>query len=419
VLSEPRGSNGNYGLIFPASGQWELGSAIHNDNTYASLDITLFSATDRDIGVQRISFMSHKKLRRRIAHEAARLICGAEKPRYERAKREAARQLGSGRMRAADLPSNREVREEIEALAEFRRTVLLDRMRCEALRVMRILHNFRPQLRGATLTGNVSADSTIELAVCSENHVAVLAVLAGEGAVHHVGYRQLRKNGQSQRVACLRLQGEFPFMLLVVDADPLACSAKDLPDDDLNHPATIEVLEQLLAETDKTGSAVPTQRAEHKADRFEIYGMLLGPLEAVMQNPEKHPEGDALYHSLQVFARAQDQLPYDEEFLLAALLHDVGKAIDPEDHVAAALTALGGWITERTAWLMEHHLEGRAYLHQKLGARARRRLQAASEFEELLVLAECDLAGRQRGAEVPDVEEAFAYIRELADSLDE
>ena len=52
----------------------------------------------------------------------------------------------------------------------------------------------------------------------------------------------------------------------------------------------------------------------------------------IKQNPKYHPEGDALYHSLQVFHLAREARPYDEEFLLAALLHDVGKAIDPQDH---------------------------------------------------------------------------------------
>ena len=40
--------------------------------------------------------------------------------------------------------------------------------------------------------------------------------------------------------------------------------------------------------------------AEH-LDRFAVYRMRLVPLEAVKQNPKFHPEGDVLYHSLQVF----------------------------------------------------------------------------------------------------------------------
>ena len=89
--------------------------------------------------------------------------------------------------------------------------------------------------------------------------------------------------------------------------------------------------------------------------------MLLEPLEAVKQNPKYHPEGDALYHSLQVFELAREERPYDEEFLLAALLHDVGKAIDPRTTSRPRLQALEGSITERTAWLIEHHMDAQAY----------------------------------------------------------
>ena len=39
--------------------------------------------------------------------------------------------------------------------------------------------------------------------------------------------------------------------------------------------------------------------ADH-LDRFAIFKMRLMPLESVKQNPRYHPEGDALYHSLQV-----------------------------------------------------------------------------------------------------------------------
>ena len=87
------------------------------------------------------------------------------------------------------------------------------------------------------------------------------------------------------------------------------------------------------------------------------------------QSPKYHPEGDVLYHLLQVFELARDARPYDEEFLLAALLHDVGKGIDPADHVGAALQALEGSITERTAFLIEHHMLAQEYKAGTLGHR--------------------------------------------------
>ena len=96
------------------------------------------------------------------------------------------------------------------------------------------------------------------------------------------------------------------------------------------------------------------QQAEEILDRFQVFQVMLLPLENVKQNPKWHPEGDALYHSLQVYDLACDQSPYDEEFLLAALLHDVGKAIDPHDHVNAGVEAVQEFVTERTLWLIKH-----------------------------------------------------------------
>ena len=149
-------------------------------------------------------------------------------------------------------------------------------------------------------------------------------------------------------------------------------------------------------------------------DRFRVYELLLWPLENVKENPEIHPEGDVLYHSLQVFELARAAIPYDEEFLLAALLHDVGKAIDPRDHVAAGLEALDGFITERTAWLIEHHTAAQTLRDGKLGMRFRRRLEAAESYEELMLLADCDRRGRTVGMTVAEVPEALAYLRDLA-----
>jgi HD domain len=143
------------------------------------------------------------------------------------------------------------------------------------------------------------------------------------------------------------------------------------------------------------------------------YAELLRPLAGVRQDAERHPEGDALYHSLQVFELACDAAAYDEELLTAALLHDVGKAIDRRDHVAAGLKALEGLVTRRTAWLMENLSLAKDLAAGTLGARARRRLESSEDFEELVLLAECDRRGRVRGARVRDLEDALDHLREL------
>ena len=151
-------------------------------------------------------------------------------------------------------------------------------------------------------------------------------------------------------------------------------------------------------------------------DRFLRYTELLRPLADVQQDPETHPEGDVLYHSLQVFVLAEEALPYDEEFLTAALLHDVGKAIDRREPVAATLTALEGLVTPRTAWLIEHLPTAHAQWSGSLGVRAIRRLNAHDDHEELTLLAECDRGGRCPGVDVPEIEQAIERLIELGEA---
>lgn len=154
---------------------------------------------------------------------------------------------------------------------------------------------------------------------------------------------------------------------------------------------------------------------QEDTDPLVVFESLLLPLESVQQNLKYHPEGDALYHSLQVFDLARHELPYDEEFLLAALLHDVGKAIDPSDHVAAGLAALEGLITDRTAWLIANHSQAHALADQTLGRRAHRRLRESESYDDLLLLAKCDRQGRQPGAQAPELDEALDYLRSLGE----
>lgn len=182
-------------------------------------------------------------------------------------------------------------------------------------------------------------------------------------------------------------------------------------------PSNAEIRHELLSIAYQQEQQVWAERTAaplDQSERFSVYRSLLVPLADVTQPRKSHPEGDALYHSLQVFELARDVLPYDEEFLLAALLHDVGKAIDPKDHTAAGLEALDGWITERTAWLIAHHSEARGVYDGTIGARVRRRLAEDESYEELLLLADCDRDGRLPGMVVSDVDHALDDIKEVA-----
>jgi len=363
--------------------------------------------------------MSNDKLRRQVAWEAARLMYQREETEYFRAKLKAARRIAGGDFKPRDLPSNREIRDQIQAMARLfegeRRAENLRDMRVEALRMMRILRAFKPRLIGSTLTGHVRQGSDIDLHVFSDSLEAVCGALDAEGIGYDIERKRVRKHGEERNFIHIHVDDRFPFELTLYAADKVHYVFKSSITGKAIERASIAELEDLLLREYPTlALEEAVVEAENRVDRFQIYEMLLLPLDQVKESRKYHPEGDALYHSLQVFDLARDERPYDEEFLLAALLHDVGKAIDPREHVPAALEALEGVITPVTAWLIAHHMEGHGLLDGTLGARSRRRLEASEDFEELKLLARCDRDGRERGVQVPDLTEALDYIRELA-----
>ncbi len=338
---------------------------------------------------------------------------------YYRAKQKASRRIGQGWVKPADLPSNAEIRDEIQAMARLyegeRRGENLKAMRLEALRMMRLLGRFRPRLIGSVLTGHIRQGSDIDLHVFSDSVEAVELTLDEEGMVYDVERKLVRKHGDERVFTHIHIRDRFPFELTVYASGLAHYVFKSSVTGKPIERASVTELEQFLRrEYPDLDLAEAVRAIAEQVDRFQVYEALLLPLENVKQDLRYHPEGDALYHSLQVFDLACDELPYDEEFLLAALLHDVGKAIDPANHTAAALEALTDLITERTAWLIEHHMIAQQLLDGTLGARARRRLQAHDSYDELLLLARCDRRGRQPGVEASELEQALEYIRDLA-----
>lgn len=359
------------------------------------------------------------KLRRHICFEAARAMYYRQESEYYRAKQKAAKRICKGWVKPSDLPSNAEIRDEIQALARLhegdRRLDNLKQMRLVALRIMRLLERFKPKLIGSTLTGHVRQGSDIDIHVFSDSVESIGMTLDQQMLFYDVERKEVRKNGESRIFTHIHLKDQYPVELTLYPAKMVSHTFTSSITGKAIERVSIAELEQLLAteypelELDQT-----LDQMDEMPDRFQLYTALLLPLENVKQHPKYHPEGDVLYHSLQVFDLAVDQLPYDEEFLLAALLHDIGKGIDAQDHVTAGLEALDGFISQRTAWLIEHHMDVHRIYDGSIGSRAHRRLRENPSYEELLLLGQCDRDGRVAGVQTRELDEAIELIRELS-----
>ena len=118
-----------------------------------------------------------RSLRKRVAREAAFLIYTSQEKEYKQAKRKAAEILG-----ARILPSNREVADELDAIANEiegkARLKRLLRMRKEALEIMQYLEDYSPRLIGSVWRGTAHKNSDIDITVFSHDPKDVLRRIA-------------------------------------------------------------------------------------------------------------------------------------------------------------------------------------------------------------------------------------------------
>lgn len=131
---------------------------------------------------------------------------------------------------------------------------------------------------------------------------------------------------------------------------------------------------------------------------------LLWELETVSQDPFYHPEGNALYHSLQVFQIATEQTD-DPTLWSAALFHDVGKIHGTKQHAQTGAELMQGILPTRAIWLIHHHMD--LLTHPK---RTRKQWAGHIRLLELENLRKWDLAGRSPHANVPSPEDAIALL---------
>jgi len=338
---------------------------------------------------------------------------------YFTAKRKAAKRLCRGSVKPNDLPSNSEIRDLIQTFARTQegdaRTTNLRDMRLHALHLMRHLRKFRPRLIGSVMTGHVRKGSDIDLHLFSDSVEAIETILAAEGYTFDVERKQIVKHNEARVFTHIHVLDKFNFELTIYAEDKAHYVFKSSITGKAIERASIKELEDLIVrEYPDVNLDDAVAEIEEEIDPYQMFQLLLQPLDKVKQSPKHHPEGDVLYHSLQVFKLAVEARPYDEEFLQAALLHDVGKGLDPLDHVGAALEALDGLITERTRFLIENHMIAHDYKAGVIGHRQRVRLEASPDLDDLLLLRDLDDRGRECGVVVGTLDEAIDFLRDLA-----
>src|SRR6266852_9504164 len=167
--------------------------------------------------------MSNAKLRQAIALEAARLMYQRVESEYFTAKRKAAKRLCRRGVKPEDLPSNAEIREQIQVFARIheghKRTAHLREMRLEALRLMRLLRAFRPRLIGSVMTGHVRKGSDIDIHVFADGAGLVTHLLEQEGCRYDVERKQVVKHQEARVFTHIHIFDRFNFELTVYPED--------------------------------------------------------------------------------------------------------------------------------------------------------------------------------------------------------
>ncbi len=137
-------------------------------------------------------------LKRRVAREAATLLYTSQEKEYKQAKKRAAKTL-----RVRVLPSNLEVAEELDKIAEEKegssRRELLLQMRKEALQIMKTLENFNTRLVGSVWRGTARQNSDIDILTFSQDPKPVLDQLKKFGyRVTRSEWRSVTKGGKKE-----------------------------------------------------------------------------------------------------------------------------------------------------------------------------------------------------------------------------
>lgn len=346
--------------------------------------------------------MTADEIREKLAREAARLMLRGKESDFAAARKRAARWLKRRRLHRDEIPSNQEIQVQLYALSGLLASERDPQRRAQqrhALHQLLIVLDGLPAIACDQPTPYASAEVAI---LCHATPSEVRGRLQAAG-------RRLARSADTPRHPAVAWEG-------IVEAATEVALVGLIPEQPLPTDAGCWTRAQLEAELLAAPVAEFAPADDEHPDAFDVFQMLLEPLARVVWSSDVHPEGDALYHSLQVFEMGVAARPYDEEFLLACLLHDVGWGINPRHPVLAGLDALGTLVTERTRFLIEQRPVGHQYLQTGSCPKS---LRHSEDFEDVLLLARCDRDGRVAGARVRTLEGALEYLAGLETAWDE
>src|SRR5476649_2807116 len=196
--------------------------------------------------------MADVKLRMAIALEAARLMYERVETEYFTAKRKAAKRLCRGSVKPSDLPSNSEIRDQIQLFARLhegdQRTANLKEMRLAALHMMRLLRPFKPRLIGSVMTGHIRKGSDIDIHVFTNSAGLATDILENEGYQYDVERKAIVKFQESRVFTHIHVHDRFNFELTVYAEDQAHYVFKSSITGKAIERASIAELEQLLAQ---------------------------------------------------------------------------------------------------------------------------------------------------------------------------
>lgn len=115
----------------------------------------------------------------------------------------------------------------------------------------------------------------------------------------------------------------------------------------------------------------------------------------VPQRKVYHPEKDVFEHSLQTMYAAFQETN-DTDLILAAMLHDIGKAVDSHKHPEVAVNLLTDYCSIKTLWLIGQHMKFWDLVTGNMQNLAEvKALLGHPWFLELTALARFDMSGRK------------------------